>query len=251
MLRDYVRLNRTFLTREPFATRTKTQGLKLCLPQDECSWHRLDTLRFRFHPCFRLPGDAPVGSDDSVSVWPVENGKIVFTASTGIAFMELYAEGDNVCHSFIEYLNSESSSNGLPRQVTVTESELRQRVYGTEKEKKKSIRVVVYSGALGSHNIDSVSNLKSKQNLVKLPKSHTGYRGNKVGLSQLEGSEPEQLLLDCASASSTKILTSIRIYHDNALYGLEFFYEDATSQLFGNRGGKPDDFVLGKCMAQF
>ncbi|PYH33579.1 zinc metalloproteinase family protein [Aspergillus neoniger CBS 115656] len=244
MLRDYVRLNRTFLTREPFATRTKTQGLKLCLPQDECSWHRLDALRFRFHPCFRLPGDAPVGSDDSVSVWPVENGKIVFTASTGIAFMELYAEGDNVCHSFIEYLNSESSSNGLPRQVTVTESELRQRVYGTEKEKKKSIRLVVYSGALGSHNIDSVSNLKSKQNLVKLPKSHTGYRGNKVGLSQLEGSEPELLLLDCASVSSTKILTSIRIYHDNALYGLEFFYEDATSQLFGNRGGKPDDFVL-------
>jgi hypothetical protein len=31
--------------------------------------------------------------------------------------MELYAEGDTFCHNFIEYLNSESSPNGLPRQV--------------------------------------------------------------------------------------------------------------------------------------
>ncbi|PYH93288.1 hypothetical protein BO71DRAFT_4641 [Aspergillus ellipticus CBS 707.79] len=244
MLRDYVRFNRTFLTREPFATRTKTQGLKLCLPQDECSWHRLDALRFRFHPCFRLPGDAPIGSDDSIQVWPVENGKILFTASTGIAFIELYAEGDNACHNFIEYLNSESSSNGLPKQVTVTESELRQRVFGTEKEKKKSIRLVVYSGGLGSHTVESVNALKSKQSLVKLPKSHTGYKGNKLGFSQLEGSQPEQVLLDCAA--TTKLLTSVRIYHENAVHGLEFFYEDATSQLFGNRGGKPggDDFVI-------
>ncbi|PYH76742.1 hypothetical protein BO82DRAFT_295515 [Aspergillus uvarum CBS 121591] len=250
MLRDYVRLNRSFLTREPFSTRTKTQGLKLCLPQDECGWHRLDVLRFRFHPCFRLPSDAPIGSDDSIQVWPVENGKIVLTAPSGIAFIELYAEGDNVCHNFIEYMNSESSSNGLPRQITVTETELRQRVFGNDKEKKKSVKMIIYSGALGSHTVDSISTLKSKLSLVKLPKSHTGYKGRQLGLSQLEGSQPEQLLLDCAFIS-TKLLTSVRIYHGAAVNGLEFFYEDATSQLFGNREGKPggDDFVLGKLQA--
>ncbi|KAB8221306.1 putative peptidase family-domain-containing protein [Aspergillus novoparasiticus] len=245
MLRDYVRFNRSFMTREPFSTRTKTQGLKLCLPQDECGWHRLDALRFRFHPCFRLPGDAPMSSDDSVQVWPVENGKILITATTGIAFLELYAEGDDVCHNFIEYINTESSSNGLPRQVTVTENELRQRVFGTDKEKKKDIKLTAFSGALGSHTVDSIIDLKSKQSVVKLPKGHTGYKGSKLGFSQMEGSQPDQLLLDCAFAS-TKLLTSIRVYHGAAVDGLEFFYEDATSQLFGKRGGKPggDDFVL-------
>ncbi|KAJ5481756.1 hypothetical protein N7475_000568 [Penicillium sp. IBT 31633x] len=245
MLRDYVRLNRSFLTREPFSTRTKAQGLKVCLPNDECGWHRLDALRFRFHPSFRLPSDPSPTSDDSVQVWPVENGKILFTASSGIAFMELYAEGDTFCHTFIEYLNSESSPNGLPRQVSVTESELRQRVYGTEKEKKKNIRLVVCSGAMGSYTVENLSDLKSKNSLVKLPKSQSGYKSGRLGHSTMEGSEPEQLLLECAFIK-TKLLTSIKVYHGLALDGLEFFYEDATSQLFGKRGGKlgGDEFVL-------
>ncbi|PKY08089.1 jacalin-like lectin domain-containing protein [Aspergillus campestris IBT 28561] len=245
MLRDYVRLNRTFTTREPFSTRTKAQGLKLSLPQDECSWHRLDALRFRFHPCFRLPTDAPVSSDDSVQVWPVENGKILITASSGIAFLELYAEGDQVCRSFVEYLNTESSPNGLPKQVTVTESELRQRVFGGEREKKKQVRMTIFSGALGSHTVNALSDLKSKRSVVKLPKGHTGYKSSQLGFSQMEGSHPEQVILDSAFVS-TKLLTSIKVYHGASLDGLEFFYEDATSQLFGGRGGKPggDEFVL-------
>ncbi|KAI9367129.1 putative peptidase family-domain-containing protein [Aspergillus egyptiacus] len=241
MLRDYVRLNRSFLTREPFSTRTKTQGLYPCLPQDECAWHRLDVLRFRFHPCFRLPNDPPMSSDDSVQVWPVENGKIVLTATTGIAFIELYAEGDQVCHHFLEYINTESSNNGLPKQVTVTESELRQRVFGTDKEKKKQIKMCIFSGALGSFMIDSVASLKSKNSQVKLPKG-VGYRGCKLGLSKSAESQPEQLVLDCVK--STKLLTCVRIYHDNKVNGLEFFYEDATSQLFGKRDGSPDEFAL-------
>lgn len=247
MLRDYVRLGRSFITKEPFSTRTKTQGLKVCLPNDECGWHRLDALRFRFHPCFRLPSDASPSSDDSVQVWPVESGKILFTASSGIAFIELYAEGDNLCHNFIEYLNTESSSNGLPKQVSLTESELRQRVFGSEKEKKKKIRLVVVSGALGSYTVEDVGQLKSKNSLVKLPKSQSGYRSGKLGHSNLDGSEPEEVLLECAFIQS-KLLTSIKVYHGYALDGIEFCYEDATSQLFGKRGGKPggDEFVFGK-----
>jgi hypothetical protein len=245
MLRDYVQLNRTFLTREPFSTRTKAQGLKVCLSNDECGWHRLDALRFRFHPSFKLPSDPSPNSDDSVQVWPVESGKILFTASSGIAFMELYAEGDTFCHKFIEYLNTESSPNGLPRQVTVTENELRQRVYGTEKEKKKNIKLVVFSGSLGSYTVENIGDLKSKNSLVKLPKSQSGFKSGRLGHSAMEGSEPEQLLLECAFIK-TKLLTSIKVYHGYALDGLEFCYEDATSQLFGKRGGKPggDEFVL-------
>lgn len=245
MLRDYVQLNRTFLTKEPFSTRTKAQGLKVCLPNDECGWHRLDVLRFRFHPCFKLPSDASPTSDDSVQVWPVESGKILFTAPSGIAFMELYAEGDTYCHKFVEYLNTESSPNGLPRQITVTETELRQRVYGTEKEKKKNIKLVVVSGSMGSYTVENIGDLKSKNSLVKLPKGQSGFKSGQLGQSTMEGSEQEQVLLECAFIK-TKLLTSIKIYHGHALDGLEFCYEDATSQLFGKRGGKPggDEFIL-------
>ncbi|KAJ5293916.1 hypothetical protein PENANT_c009G08065 [Penicillium antarcticum] len=239
MLRDYVTLNRTFLTREPFSTRTKAQGLKVCLPNDECGWHRLDALRFRFHPSFRLPSDPYPNSDDSVQLWPVESGKILFTASSGIAFMELYAEGEDFCHNFIEYLHTESSPNGLPKQVTVTEGELRQRLFGTEKEKKKKIRIVVYSGAMGSYTVEDISQLKSKNSLVKLPKGQSGYKSGRLGHSAMEGSEPEQLLLEGAFVHH-KLLTSIKVYHGLALDGLEFLYADKTSQLFGKRGGKPD-----------
>jgi len=43
MLRDYVTFNRTFTTREPYSTRTKSKG-GLVLMKDECTWHRLDVL---------------------------------------------------------------------------------------------------------------------------------------------------------------------------------------------------------------
>ncbi|KAL1982447.1 hypothetical protein VTN96DRAFT_1294 [Rasamsonia emersonii] len=243
MLRDYVRLNRTFITRESYSTRTKSPGLKLCLPSDECGWHRLDALRFRFHPCFRLPSDPPAPSDDSVQVWPVDNGKILITASSGVAFIEIYAEGDETCHSFIEFVNAESPNSGVPRQVTVTESELRQQL-PAEKQKKK-VRLEIFSGGLGSHTVPDLSSLRSKQSLVKLPKGQTGYKGSMLGFSQLEGSQPEQVILESAFIQ-TKLLTSIKVYHGEALDGLEFCYEDATSQLFGKRGGKPggDEFVF-------
>ncbi|KAF7720113.1 Zinc metallopeptidase-like protein [Penicillium ucsense] len=245
MLRDYVRLNRSFLVKEPFCTRTKTQGLKVCLANDECGWHRLDALRFRFHPCFRLPSDISVSNDGSVQVWPVENGKILFTSSSGIAFVELYGEGEDLCHQFIEYVNSESGGNGLPKQVTLTETELRVQLFGTEKEKKKKIRMVAVSGNLGSYTVEDVGALKSKSSVVKLPKGQTGYKSAQLGHSSMDGSTPEQLLLEYAFIK-TKLLTSIKVYHGDAVDGLEFCYEDMTSQLFGKRGGKPggDEFVL-------
>ncbi|CAF1515620.1 unnamed protein product, partial [Rotaria sordida] len=49
MMRDYIRLNRSFCVTEPPGPPA--------LNRAECSWHRLDLLRFRAHPCFALPND--------------------------------------------------------------------------------------------------------------------------------------------------------------------------------------------------
>ncbi|KZF21923.1 putative zinc metallo proteinase [Xylona heveae TC161] len=237
MLRDYVRLNRSFTCREPYSTRTKSPGLKLCLPKDECAWHRLDCLRFRYHPCFRLPTDAPYASDESVHVWTVDNGQAIATAATGVAFIEVFGEGDDICHSFIEFGESNGNgSGGLPKQVNLAEPDLRGRL--PDDKRNKRLKLVLHSAAQGSHTVEDFGQLISKTSLLKLPNGQTGFRGGKLGFSQMEGSQKEEVILESALLQ-TKLLVQVKVYHGFAVDGIEFVYEDFTSQLFGKRGGKP------------
>lgn len=239
MLRDYVRLNRTFTCREPYSTRTKSQGQRLCLPTDECSWHRLDCLRYRFHPCFRLPGDIPNGSNESVQVWAVDNGSALITAPAGVAWIEIFAEGDDVCRSWIEYVDTPNP----PRQVTLSEPDLRSRL-PSDKQKKK-IKIEIFAAGEGKHTVDDFAQLVSKDAKLKLGNGQIGFRGGKLGFSQMQGSQPQEVLLSNIT-DSKRMLLYVRVYHGFALDGIEFFYEDNTSQLFGKRGGKPGgtDFPL-------
>ena len=87
--------------------------------------------------------------------------------------------------------------------------------------------------------------------LSKSFESRLGFKSKKLGFSQLEGSKPEDLILE-STFLQTKLLTSVKIYHGYALDGLEFCYEDGHSQLFGTRGGKPggDEFLLGRFFSQ-
>ncbi|KAL8986528.1 MAG: hypothetical protein Q9205_000043 [Flavoplaca limonia] len=243
MLRDYVTFNRTFTCREPYSTRTKSPGMGLTLPKDECGWHRLDTLRFRFHPCFRTPADSMINCDESVRVWPVENGKVIVTAPTGIHFVEIFASGDDTCHSWIEYSNVDGLSNSPPRQVVLMEDDLLSRLAQDKKQKK--LKLSIHSIGQGSHTVDDFSQLKSKSSVVKMPNGQMAFKSSQLGTSQQAGSRPEQVILESA-VKQTKLLTSIRIYHGFALDGIEFFYEDSTSQLFGKRGGQigGSDFML-------
>lgn len=235
MLRDYVRFNRTFLSREPYSTRTKSPGMRLCLQKDECNWHRLDILRFKYHPCFRLPTDAPLALDNSIQVWPVDNGKVLVTAATGVHFIELFAQGDDFCRSWIEYGKGDAIPGSPPVQVVLTESDLKSRL---PEDKRNKIKVRMYSAGGGEHKIDDFSQLKGKDSMVKLSNGQPGFKGSRLGLSQQEGSSPEQVILESA-IKLHKLLTSIKVYHGFALDGVEFCYEDSTSQLFGKRGGKP------------
>ena len=245
MVRDYVRLNRTFICREPYSTRTKAQGMRLCLPKDECAWHRLDALRFRHHPCFKLPSDPSLNLDDSVQIWPVDNGKAVVTALTGVSFIELFTEGDDTCHAWIEYINGDGGvSTGPPRQVVVTENDLRSRL--PEDRRNRKLKLSIHSVGQREHVVDDFRQLKSKDSVVKLPSGQIGYRGIRLGLSQQEESRPEETILQSVLVQ-TKLLTSIKVYHGLALDGIEFMYEDSTSQLFGRTGGSPggSEFLFG------
>lgn len=243
MLRDYVRLNRTFICREPYSTRTKQQGLRLCEPKDECAWHRLDTLRFRFHPCFQLPTDQAMNPDPSVQMWSVDNGQVLATAATGIAWIELFPEGDDVCHHWIEYIDQNSSPAGSPRQITLTDQSIRDKL--PEGKRKKKLKLKIFSCGGGEHEIEDFSKLTSKEGKVKLPDGRPGYKSSKLGFSQMEGSQPQEAILGWCHKPG-KILLNIRVYHGQSLDGIEFFYDDRESVLFGKKGGSPggSDFPL-------
>ena len=265
MLRDYVRLNRTFLIREPYSTRTKTQGLKLCRQEDECSWHRLDVLRFRHHPCFRLPGDeTTTAQDDSIQYFPVGNGRIICSSSSGISFLEIHVDGEDNCKTWIDYMNIDPRSSTMPRLITLVDSEIRAKL--PEDKRKRKIRLEVFSGSSRSEKIHDIDDILSKNNRVALPplrqapkleegltmnvglgKTREGFKSKKLGHSQMKDSKPEQVILESINIQ-TKLLTSVRVYSGFALDGIEFCYEDGKTQLFGKRGGKArgDEFLLGK-----
>ena len=243
MLRDYVTLNRSFTTREPYSTRTKSKG-GLVLPKDECSWHRLDCLRFKGHPSFALPTDPPRHADESVQVWPVENGNVIVTAASGVAYLEIYTQRDDVCHYWQEF--GDGNGNGpIQKQVILTEQELRNRL--PEDRRKSTLRLSIKSIAGGSYEVEDFGLLASKMSRFKLPNGQLAFRSSKLGLSQMEGSTPEEIVFD-SSLQLTKLMTQVRVYHGFALDGIEFIYEDSTSQLFGKRGGQPggSEFNLGE-----
>ena len=244
MLRDYVRLNRSFVSREAFSTRTKSKGGVVSRDQ-ECSWHRLDCLRFRSHPCFKLPSDPPMNPDDSIHAWPVDGVNVVISAATGVTHMELYADGDSISRSWIEF-PSETPGLQVPRSVTLSESDLRSRL--PEAKQQGNLRASVKSCGGGNLDIDDFHRLVSaKESTVKLENGRTAFMSQRLGLGNTPGSSPSRLIFMSAERAS-RVLSRVVVYHGTAVDGIEFSYDDDSSQLFGKRGGKPggDNFELSK-----
>lgn len=244
MLRDYVILNRTFTSREPFSTRTKSKGGPV-IAEDECGWHRLDVLRFRSHPCFKLNTDLSMNSDKEVQVWPIGGGSVVVTATTGISFIEIFADGNDVCKVWNEYPDGLNGAPVVQRQINLVEEELRARL--PEDQKKSAIRLVIHSFGGGYREINDFRQFASKVSSMKLANGKIGFRGGKLGNSQLDGSQPQEIIIE-SLVLKNKMLTHLKIYHGSFVDGIEFFYEDTSSQLFGKRGGTPggSEFGLGK-----
>ena len=247
MLRDYVTFNRSFTTREPYSTRTKSKG-GLVLKDDECTWHRLDCLRFRGHPCFALPTDPPRHSDDSVQVWPVDNGNVVVTAASGVAYLEIFMDGEKPCSIWQEFSDGNGLENGnrqIQRQIMLTEQELRIRL--PEDRRRSKIKLSIKSCGGGEHEVEDFSLLASKASRVKLANGKLAFRSSKLGRSEMKGSTPEEVIF-ASAVQQTTLMTQVKVYHGFALDGIEFFYEDSTSQLFGKRGGQPggSEFNLGE-----
>lgn len=245
MLKDYVVLSRTFVTKEAYSTRTKTKG-GLALQGDECAWHRLDCLRFRAHPAFRLPRDPPPSQDASVQAYAVENGTILAVASSGISFVEIYGQGDQVCHAWMEF---PMDSTATHRQIALSEQDIRSRL--PESAKKGPIRICIKSHGGRSMEIRDTNQFIHKGQAVKIKGSKQGFRSSVIGAPQAASTVSEDLVF--MSAVTDSVMVRVNVYHDKAVYGLEFVYEDDKTQIFGSRGGKVggDSFEFGKSTGSY
>ena len=233
MLQDYGAFNRTFLTREPYSVRTKQAGLQPCLPEHECAWHRLDALRFRSHPCFKLVTDSPVVTEDGVQVWAVDQGRLLVTAKSGISFIEIRPEGEQFCDTWIEYAEGQE---GYPKHVLLTETDIRNRLPPDLKQRK--LKLEIFSHGRGKYIVEDVSNAMIK---MKMPKGQTGFLGPKFGHGNQPGTRAQQLFLPHV-LDQKKLLLAIKVYHGFALDGLEFVYEDRSSVRFGEKRSEESTF---------
>ncbi|RCI11429.1 hypothetical protein L249_7521 [Ophiocordyceps polyrhachis-furcata BCC 54312] len=237
MLRDYVVFNRSFVPREAYSTRTKSKG-GLALQGDECGWHRLDALRFRSHPAFRLPSDPPPVPNDSVQAFPAEGSGVTVMAPSGISFVEIYGETDGVCGAWIEFPRD---SGPLQRQMALHEQDLRSRL--PEDKRKGRVKISIMSHGGGSLTIEDVKAFASKASCVKMGGGRTAWRSQKVGESKMAGSQDQDVVFTSATRQD-RVMSRIIIYHGSALDGVEFVYDDDSTQLFGKKGGKKGGDVV-------
>jgi hypothetical protein len=168
---------------------------------------------------------------------------------TGVAWIEIFPEGDDLCHHWIEYTDGSGNPPNGPRQVTLTEQSLREQV--PEDKRKRKMKLEVFSCGGGKHTVEDFSALASKEAKMKLPDGRPGYKSSKVGFSQMEGSQPQESIFGIAWKNKDHML-AVKVYHGNCLDGLEFFYEDGKTELFGKRGGKPggSSFTLDHRMGE-
>ncbi|KAF3918412.1 hypothetical protein ABW20_dc0108205 [Dactylellina cionopaga] len=244
MVRDYVTLNRSFIIRESYSTRTKCPGLRsvypkyflvgnypnpserLCMPKDECHWHRLDILRFRFHPCFKSASDHPtIFEGDNPQVYGVD-GAIVVVSTTGVAWVEIYI--NDTLQSYFEVFPK------LERNLIISEPDILSKIPSIEKSKR--IKLSIFTVGNGKADIDDF--IATANSALKLHGGGKAYQSMRLGLG---GGIPTETILPLGA---NRVLGALRVYFGSALNGIEFMFDDSSSLLFGHRQGSNSEFSL-------
>lgn len=229
MLRDYITWNRSFMTREAFSARLNKQGLLLCLPKDECSWHRLDVLRFRFHPSFRLASDPIIRDGAKPNLYPSRNG-VYAKSDTGIYLIEIHVK-DQV-RGFFSF--PDSPVHEWEVSIDTVIAQLDNYDVGNEKIKLEIL-------AVGEQQItvDDLRSYLSQKHYFLHPRGNQPlFKSDKLGGASGE----EQVVI----FPDDKRITTVRVFTGNALDGIDFIFSDGSALTFGKHGGTPKEVDLSQ-----
>ncbi|TGZ83618.1 hypothetical protein EX30DRAFT_368951 [Ascodesmis nigricans] len=227
--RDFGHLNRTFITKEPYSLRSKTPGLSPSMPKDEDTWPRIDCLRMRFHPCFRLPTDPmPLDVPEIPQVFALETG-LVASATSGIVLIMVFLDG--VFSDFFDFTQKPE------REVFLNDRTLRAKIPDLPKA-SPNVMLRILSAGQGEAIMDDFTAAVNEAK-INIPIGHgTVYKSGAYGTlsSNKDSGADHHMIFNSITAGS--LLIAIRVYHSLRLNALEFIYEDKSIQLFGT---KPKD----------
>lgn len=228
MLRDYVTWNRSFMTREGWLSRDNKPGRHLCLPENECGWHRLDVLRFRAHPAFRSPFEDRIFTS-SPSLYPVENGAFVKSV-TGVYLIEIHVDGE--CRGHLEWPNQPQT------EIFLYEDDLRKQLPEKFRSADKKMKLEILGVGQTQCHVDDFVQLTQRD---QIHDTFERRRGVLTGFKSAPLGNPSGDLYTTIIPPNP---ISLKIFAGHALNGVEFFYADRDPVIFGNHGGSPNEFKL-------
>jgi len=234
------RFSRCFVTNESYSTAEQRKGFKPVMETDEMAWCKIDLLRFRNHPCFRIPNDPAVQPDCEVQFWPLNDRRISINARNGITFIEAYAGDEATAYLVRDFvsqpplMNSDGAiiRSAVPNSTLITEKEIRSAL--PQNKAKGKVRVIAHSAGTARAEIADLATIFEDRK-VKMSSGKQAYRSPKIGFTETPNIEQQDLVLHNAVDTHT-LLQSIKIYTDSQhVYGLEFMFEGQVSQFFGNK----------------
>lgn len=236
MLRDYVRLNRSFLTKEGFSAKTNSYGAQPPIyPKEECTWNRLDLVRFLHHPSFTLPKDyydlsflRPGKMCDYVapkpSLYPIGKGECHIVSQTGVYLIEII--GGDLARASIEYLPKSIGGPGAQNNIIVSLQDLRSRLPSDQlNEFGNSFKLKILS--INASEVE-VSDFPSFLDIKPIPMAQYGFSNRVMGIkSQLFGNPTGGQDVGIIPFDVRKV-TALRVYHGGALDGIRVFVKEDT-----------------------
>ncbi|KAG0684095.1 hypothetical protein C6P40_003495 [Pichia californica] len=252
MLRDYVTMDRKYLTTEENCIRTKRGKWGPVLTKDEPGWHRLDIIRFLYHPAFALPGDfeditfrpqfsyanqgmkLPNGLTGEPTFIAFDQDTLDILSETGIYLIECHVgEWSRVSY---EYIPQFYQGVGPQRYIRLKYSIIQQQM--PNEFKGKPIHIEVLTMGFGQRSIDNLQDYLNKHSqTIKLSNGKNAKMSDKYGIR-------ESNHIECSFPDKT--IDYFRISHGSALDGIETHFTDGSIVKFGNTTPNFTDFKLDK-----
>lgn len=257
MLRDYTTMDRKFLTTEASCNRTRRGRWGPVLSKDEPGWHRLDILRFLYHPAFALPGDfqdaafkpqftlvnqgmkLPDGMSGEPTFIAVNEDTLDIVSNTGIYLIECHVGEWSRLH--YEYLPGFCHGSEPQKYVRLQYSLIQQQL--AEQFRGKPVKMEVLCMGFGQRSINDVkSYLKDHSKTFQLSNGIMAKKSDLYGLRQSKKIE---------AVYPKKQIAFFRVSHGGALDGIEAHFTDGSSVSFGNTKHftdfrlDKDEFVTG------
>lgn len=239
MLRDYVRFNRSFMTRELECLRTRSKGEVIGnngMWSQSCHWNRLDLIRFLYHDSFALPVDQfdkvysttrkPNSSyqyNSAPTAYPLPLGESVAKSDCGIFLMEII-DGD-LAREHVAFLPPGYGGPGVQSEINLNYNQFLQKLRAVKRDANDEfkIRVLSLGGDLFIDNFKKHSS-ELRQELIE---SDFGLgRGSLLGAkSSLLGQAKGPIHITQFPLAS---VYKVRVYAGGALDGIKFYYKTST-----------------------